>query len=107
MFYDVLFKLCFQSMALYYEKQDVKKMQRQIKMLKSMGKKAMTKESIDLVHRQNVKRRRFERDFSALLVKMEDPNPNADLMVVLKGANKRMQRQYNHMVDTNIKMDKG
>ena len=49
MFYDVLMRLCFQAMAQYYEKMDVQRLQSQIKLLKTLGKGAVSQDSIDIV----------------------------------------------------------
>ncbi len=54
-----------------------------------------------------MKKDRFVRDFKALQVKMLDPNPRAELIKELKVENRRLNKKYNLLVDTNKTMSAG
>ncbi len=47
-----------------------------------------------------MKKDRFVRDFKALQVKMQDPNPRAELVKELKVENRKLSKKYNLLVDT-------
>ena len=72
MFYDVLIKLCFQSVKLYFEQKDVKKMQKQLQVLKKIGGFTMNDDTLEALHTNNIKQGGFDRDFSQMLVKMKE-----------------------------------
>lgn len=107
MFYDVLIRLCFQSVKLYFEQKDVKKMQKQLQVLKKIGGFAMNDDTLEALHTNNIKPNGFDRDFSGLIEKMKDPNPKAEIVTKLNEESLALLRKYNENVDTNLKVIEG
>lgn len=53
MFYDVLQKLCQQSVKIYYQKDIIKKMQRKLKVVKLLGADALNDDTLEAIHNNN------------------------------------------------------
>ncbi len=66
MFYDVLLKLCFQAIKLFYQANEIKNMQRQLKVLRKIGAHALNDDTLEVVHNKFMKRNAFDKEFSAL-----------------------------------------
>ncbi len=66
MFYDVLMKLLFQAIKLFYQQDEIKNMQRQLKVLRKIGAHALNDDTLEVVHNQFMKRNAFDKEFSAL-----------------------------------------
>ena len=107
MYYDVLIRLCFQSVKLYFEQKDVKKMQKQLQVLKKIGGFAMNDDTLEALHTNNIKPNGFDRDFQGLIEKMKDPNPKAELVTKLNEESLALLKKYNELVDTNLKVIEG
>lgn len=55
MFYDVLQKLCQQSVQIYFQKDIIKKMQRKLKVVKMLGADALNDDTLEAIHSKNTK----------------------------------------------------
>ena len=55
MFYDVLLKLNLQAIKIYYEKDSIKKMQRQLRVAKKFGADALNDDTLEALHSKNNK----------------------------------------------------
>jgi len=56
MYFDVLIKLSFQSVKLYFQKDDIKNMQKQMKLLRKLGGNAFNDDTLEVIHNQNMKK---------------------------------------------------
>jgi len=54
MYYDVLIQLCYQAVKLYFQKSDIKKMQKQLGILKKIGGNVFTEDTLEALHNKNV-----------------------------------------------------
>ena len=80
MFYDVLIRLCHQAVKLFYQQTEIKNMQRQLKVLSMMGQGALNDDTLEVVHSKNIKRNRFDKEFTALQMKVQEEMPRAELV---------------------------
>ena len=107
MFYDVLIRLCYQSVKLYFEQKDIKKMQKQLQVLKKIGGFAMNDDTLEALHTNNIKPNGFDRDFVGLIEKLKETSPKAEIVEQLKKLSHNLLKKYNEKVDTNLKVIEG
>ena len=105
MFYDVLMKLAFQQVKLHFQKDEVKRLQRQLKVIKRFnGAQALNDDTLEAVHNKHIRKNKFDREFAALLEMMKEKEPKAELVKEMAAKHKNLKKTYNHMVDTNVKI---
>ena len=71
MFYDVLQKLCQQSVQIYFQKDIIKKMQRKLKVVKMLGADALNDDTLEAIHNKNTKQNQYDKDITELMGMVE------------------------------------
>ena len=108
MFYDVLMKLCQKIVKLHFESNAKKKMRKSLSKLMANNKLSpdsdQFKNELDN-HLKVVKKSTYDREIGHIAeVLLQADQPRADLVRKLKEKNKALQKEYNHLVDTNVKV---
>jgi len=103
MFYDVILALCFQATKLYFGQEQVKQVQRQLKVIKMFGAGVIDDDTLEAVH-SNVQKGQFDEDFHALLAIIKETS-KSELIQEIQVVNTNLQKVYNHEVDTNVKVN--
>ena len=106
MFYDVLMKLCHQTIKYHQQREHIDSFKRSLRVFKRFGAKTLHDDTLEAIHSTNVTntQNRFTVEFAQLLCEMRKANPRADLVRELAEKNKILKSKFNHLVDTNIKI---
>ena len=105
MYYDVLLKLALQATKLFHQKDNVKKLQRELKTLRAFkGKTKADDDTLEALYNNDLKLQDYDIDFDKLVGLMKEHNPKIELVKDLIAKNKQLNKKYNHKVDTNFKL---
>lgn len=104
MFYDVLMKLAHQATQMHHMKDHFKRVRLQLKMLKNLGIQdgPAFDDTLEAITNKNVKHQPHEVDLNKLLGMLNDRTSKIELVLEIAEKNKKLNAQYNHLVDTNV-----
>ena len=79
-------------------------MRRKLRVIKMIGADALNDDTLEAINSHKLADSQFDREFNDLVDMMNEIKPKAAMIGELKEKNKKLTKEYNHIVDTNLKI---